>query len=262
MLRQNFLQTKLNRGESVIGTWAVIPSVVSADVIATTGIDFLVIDGEHGPTAFETGQAMVIACESRGVSPVVRVGGLIEADILRALDIGAHCIHVPNVNSVQQARDVVDCAKYPPAGSRGFSPFTRAGGYSAYNGARLTAEANCRTLLCIHIEGQDAVADIESFLSVDGIDIVFVGLYDLSKSMGAPGEVDSPRVRDGLRACVTAILGAGKVPGTIANSPAQLRAMVELGVRYVTYSVDCEMLGRAYRDAVADFAAITARSGN
>jgi len=262
MLRDNFLQTKLNRGESVIGTWAVIPSVVTADVIATAGVDFLVVDGEHGPTGFETGQAMVIACESRGVSPVVRVGGLIEADILRALDIGAHCIHVPNVNSVQQARGVVDCAKYPPVGSRGFSPFTRAGGYSASNGARLVAEANDRTLLCIHIEGQDAVAGIESFLSVEGIDIIFVGLYDLSKSMGAPGEVDSPRVMDGLRACVTAILAAGKVPGTIANSPAQLRAMVELGVRYVTYSVDCEMLGRAYRDVVTDFAAITGRTGN
>jgi 4-hydroxy-2-oxoheptanedioate aldolase len=260
MLRTNFLKATLDRGDSVIGTWAIMPSIVTADVIAATGIDFLVIDEEHGPIGFETAQAMAIACDSRGVSPVIRVGGVIEAEILRALDVGAHAIHVPNVKAAEDARRIVGFAKYPPAGDRGFSPFTRAGGYSAANSEWLTSEANDNTLVCIHIEGSDAVERIGSFLEVEGIDIVFVGLYDLSKSMGLPGQVDHPDVLAKLDECIDAIRSAGKVPGTIANTPAQMRTMLERGVRYLTYSVDCEMLGRPYREAAETFFAATGRA--
>jgi 4-hydroxy-2-oxoheptanedioate aldolase len=260
MLRTNFLRARLERGHDVIGTWAVMPSVASADVIAAAGVDFIVIDGEHGPIGFETAQAMAIACESRGVSPVIRVGGVIEAEILRALDVGAHAIHVPNVKTAQDARRIIQFAKYPPSGDRGFSPFTRAGGYSAANSVALTSGANDNTLVCIHIEGQDAVNRIDSFLEVDGIDIIFVGLYDLSKSMGLPGQVDHPDVLGKLRATVDAVVAAGKVPGTIANNSEQMNAMLDIGIRYLTYSVDCEMLGRPYRDAVAAFAAATGRT--
>lgn len=260
MLRTNFLKEKFEAGDSVIGTWAVMPSAVTADVIAAAGVDFLVIDGEHGPIGFETAQTMAIACESRGVSPVIRVGGVIEAEILRALDVGAHAIHVPNVKSAEDAQRIVGFAKYPPAGDRGFSPFTRAGGYSAANSQRLTGEANANTLVCIHIEGQDAVDRIGSFLEVDGIDIVFVGLYDLSKSMGLPGQVDHPDVLAKLEECIAAIAEAGKVPGTIANTAGQMQAMLDRGIRYLTYSVDCEMLGRPYREAVDNFRAATGKA--
>lgn len=259
MLRTNFLKASLDRGDAVIGTWATMPSIVTADVIAATGLDFIVIDEEHGPIGFETAQGMAIACESRGVSPVIRVGGVIEAEILRALDVGAHAIHVPNVTSAEDAQRIVRFAKYPPAGDRGFSPFTRAGGYSAANSQRLTSEANGNTLICIHIEGSDAVERIGSFLEVDGIEIIFIGLYDLSKSMGLPGQVDHPEVLGKLDECIGAIRSAGKVPGTIANAPEQTQAMLDRGIRYLTYSVDCEMLGRPYREAADTFFAATGR---
>jgi len=259
MFRANFLKATLDQGEPVVGTWAVLPSAVTADVIAASGLDFVVVDAEHGPIGFETAQAMVMACESRGVSPVVRVGGVIEAEILRALDVGAHAIHVPNVKTAEDARRVVGFAKYPPQGDRGFSPFTRAGGYSAANSQKLTSEANGNTMVCIHIEGSDAVARIGTFLEVDGIDIIFIGLYDLSKSMGMPGQVDHPDVLAKLDECIGAIRAAGKVPGTIANTPAQMKAMLGRGIRYLTYSVDCEMLGRAYREAAETFFEATGR---
>jgi len=259
MLRDNFLRARLECGDAVIGTWAVIPSAVTADVIASSGMDFVVIDCEHGPVGFETAQGMVVACESRAVSPVIRVGGVIEADILRALDVGAHAIHVPNVRTADDARRIIEYAKYPPAGKRGFSPFTRAGGYSAANSAQLTSQANGNTLVCIHIEGQDAVDRIDSFLEVDGVDIVFVGLYDLSTSMGLPGQVDHPDVREKLQATVDAVAASGRVPGTIANSVEQMKAMLDLGIRYLTYSVDCEMLRRSYQEAATVFAAAAGR---
>ena len=88
MRNKNYLKDKLAAGEPVIGTWSIIPSAISTDVIASTGLDFIIIDSEHGPINFETAQNMVMACESRGVSPVMRVGKIDEADILKALDIG------------------------------------------------------------------------------------------------------------------------------------------------------------------------------
>jgi len=260
VLHTNFVKATLDRGDPAIGTWAIMPSLVVADAIAATGIDFLVIDGEHGPIGFETAQGMAIACESRGVSPIIRVGGVIEAEILRALDVGAHGIHVPNVTTAEDARRVVGFAKYAPDGERGFSPFTRAGGYSAANAQRLTREANQNTLICIHVEGEEAVEHVDSFIEIDGIDIVFVGLYDLSKAMGLPGQVDHPEVLARLENCIGAIRSAGKVPGTIANTPAQMRTMLGYGVRYLTYSVDCEMLSRPYREAAMRFFEATGRS--
>ena len=99
MRNKNFLKEKLISGQPVLGTWSIIPSAVTTDIIASTGLDFIIIDNEHGPISFETAQNMAIACESRMVSPIMRVGGVIEADILKALDIGMHGIQIPNVQS-------------------------------------------------------------------------------------------------------------------------------------------------------------------
>ena len=85
MFNTNFLKEKLDSGKPVLGTWSGIPSAVTADIIASTGLDFIIIDLEHGPVNFETALNMIMACESRNVSPVIRVGGVIEPEILRAL---------------------------------------------------------------------------------------------------------------------------------------------------------------------------------
>jgi 4-hydroxy-2-oxoheptanedioate aldolase len=130
MRRKNFIKEKLISGQPVIGTWSIIPSPVTADIIASTGLDFFIIDSEHGPISFETAQNMVMASESRGVSPVMRVGTINEGDILKALDIGVHVIQIPNINCKQDVVKIIDFSKYLPLGNRGFSPFTRAGNYS------------------------------------------------------------------------------------------------------------------------------------
>jgi len=129
MIKENFILHKLNSGQAVLGTFVITPSVVSVDIIASTGIDFVIIDREHGPISFETAQQMAIACESRGVSPIMRVGDIELSFIQNALDIGMHGIQIPNIDTRQNAQDVIKFAKYPPEGERGFSPFTRAGNY-------------------------------------------------------------------------------------------------------------------------------------
>ena len=259
MLRLNFLKQKLESGRAVIGTWAVIPSPIVADIIAASGIDFIIIDSEHGPINFETAQQMVIACESRGVSPVMRVGGVIEAEILRALDIGTHCVQVPNVTTRSDVERLVKFFKYPPTGNRGFSPFTRAGNYSLENARTLTTTANENVLTAIHIEGKDAIDNIDEILQTPYLDIVFLGLFDISKSMGMPGDVDNPVVLRFLETLTGKINQAGKYPGTIVTNVGKMSQFLNMGIKYITYSVDCEMLSSNYKAITSNFRSLIAQ---
>ena len=253
MLKRNFLKEKLESGNAVLGTWSVIPSSVTTDVIASTGLDFLIIDSEHGPISFETAQDMVITCESRGVSPVMRLGGINEADILKALDIGVHCIQIPNVNNKKDVEKIVQLTKYPPIGARGFSPFTRAGNYSVNNAKLLTDKANKNTLIAINIEGIEAIEDIENILKIKELDIIFIGLFDLSKALGIPGDVDNPKVLEFLKELTIKINNAGKYSGTITTSKEKITSFLNINVKYIVHLVDCEMLRNAYSDIQQHF---------
>ena len=253
MLRTNFLKEKLNSGKIVIGTWSVIPSIVVSDIIASSGMDFIIIDSEHGPITFETAQNMIIACESRGVSPIIRVSGINDADILKALDIGAHCLHIPNITNKKDVEMCIKLVKYPPIGKRGFSPFTRAGNYSIKHAKELTSKANDSVMLAIHIEGKEAVDNIDEILEIKGVDIVFVGLFDISKSLGIPGQVDNPEVINLLKKIVEKTNKAGKYPGTIVNDESKLKEFISYGVKYITYSVDCNIISKSYKQIYEKF---------
>ncbi len=250
---ENWVKKKLESGSPVLGTWCVIPSVVSVDVIASCDIDFLVIDGEHGPITFDIAQQMVMASESRGVSPLMRVGGVLGAEILRALDIGVHGVHIPNICSQEELKKAVLHCKYPPQGDRGFSPFTRASGYSHERSFELTKWANEEKLLCIHIEGREGIEKIDALLSIQEVDVVFIGLYDLSKCLGIPGEVEHRSVLDYAEQLAGKTLKAGKFPGTIVTKEKQVSRFVSMGMKYITFSVDCEMLLSSYQRASSAF---------
>lgn len=240
-------------GHAVIGTWVNIPSVIVTDIIASSGIDFIIIDSEHGPINFETAQNMVISCESRNVSPVMRVGGIHEADILKAMDIGIHCIQIPNISERTDIENLIKMVKYPPVGKRGFSPFTRAGNYSIEYARELTAKANENVLTAIHIEGEEALDNIEEILSFKELDIIFIGLFDISKSLGIAGDVKNPKVINILRKLTQKINNAGKYPGTIVNSMEQFKKFIGFGIKYLTYSVDCEIISSSYKNIVSAF---------
>ncbi len=259
MLKNNFLKAKMKTGKPVLGTWAVIPSAVCADIICQSGLDFLIIDGEHGPVNFETAQLMCMACESNGVSPLVRVGGVIESDILRALDIGAHGIHVPNITSCGDVKEVIRCAKYPPIGNRGFSPFTRAGGYSGDNAQVLTKKANGNGIVAVHVESVQAADQIDEILENKELDVVFLGIYDLSKSLGVPGQVFHPDVQRVVKKLTKKINQSGKYAGTIVTDMRRVKFFLDAGIRYVTYSVDSAMLKHQYKEAVDNFITIRKR---
>jgi 4-hydroxy-2-oxoheptanedioate aldolase len=183
----------------------------------------------------------------------MRVAGIIEADILKALDIGVHCLHIPNIRNKEDAEESIALVKYPPLGKRGFSPFTRAGNYSIEHAKKLTKAANESVLLAVHVESEDAINNIEAILSIKELDIIFIGLFDISKSLGIPGDVNNPKVMDILQKTVKKISHANKYPGTIVNNPGQLKMFIDYGMRYITYSVDCDVINASYKQIRENF---------
>lgn len=250
MLKRNFIKEKLLNGQQVLGTWSIIPSVISTEILAISGLDFIIIDSEHGPIGFEKAQEMSIACELHQTSPIIRVSGVNESEILKALDIGAHAIQVPNIRNIKQVKELIHYAKYPPIGNRGISNFTRAGSYSLDNAKILPKKANENTMIGINIEDKQAIENIDEILETEEIDLIFIGLFDLAKSLGKPGQIDDPEVYNFMKMLIDKINKAGKYPGTIAVNPEKAKEFLGLGIKYLLYSVDSEVLRRAYSNIV------------
>jgi 4-hydroxy-2-oxoheptanedioate aldolase len=253
MLRKNYLKEKLEKNRQTIGTWNIIDSTMVVDVIASSGIDFIVIDAEHGSISYETAQAMITICESYKVSPIMRVGEINESLILRALDIGSHGVQLPNITTAEDAKQFVKFAKYPPIGIRGFSPYTKAGLYDVINGKTMPVIANKNTLLIANVEGKEGIENLQEIVEVDGIDVIFIGLFDMSKSLGIPGDVQNPIVMEKLDKAIEIIHGNGKKVGSIASNLDMLQLLKEKKIDYLTYSVDTGMIKESYVNIINKF---------
>ena len=262
MLKTNWLLEKLrNTSRPCIGTWITLPSPVVVDVICSTGPDFVIIDTEHAPISFETAQLMAIACESRQVSPVFRVPGVIEDRIVSALEIGSHAVQAPNIGSAEMARAFVRSARYQPIGSKGLSPYTRACEYSADFAGRMVERANINALLVAQVEGREGIESLDAILAVGNIDVCFLGMFDLSNYLGIPGQLDHPRLRQLFSSLARGITDGGIIVGSIANNREQLKFLIDAGVRYITYSADCHILSSAYREVFEAAHSLTIENG-
>ena len=245
MRKENVLKRKFASGLFALGTFNIIPSSVVVNVIGCAGFDFVVIDAEHGPVGMEEAEDLVRAAEVEGMSPIIRVSENNPALVLRALDIGAHGVQIPHISNASEAQKAVHHAKYPPLGERGLSPFTRAGAYSLKKSLTHTVEANKNTMVVLNVEGIEGVANLDEILKVEGIDVVFLGPYDLSQSVGKPGAVDDPKVVDCIRSCAKKILAAGLVAGCFARDMDMMAMLIDCGYQYITYLVDATILLQA-----------------
>jgi len=253
MRKENFLKKKLESGKFALGTFCLIPSPSVINVIGCAGIDFVILDSEHGPINMETAENMIRAAEIEGMSPIIRVTENNPALILRALDIGAHGVQIPQISTREQAQQAVSYAKYSPMGERGLCPFTRAGSYSMKQALTHTAQANKNTLVILNVEGVEGIKNLDEIISVDGVDVVFVGPYDLSQSVGKPGKVDDPQVVDAIKKCAKKIKAAGKIPGCFASSPSMLKLIVDCGYLYSTYLLDTTILLQGFEQLAETF---------
>lgn len=230
----NFAQ-RLRQNDLLLGTMLTLPSPEVAEIIAGCGYDWLFMDGEHSTLSTLDWQRMLQAVGGRCAS-MIRVAANTEREIKKFLDIGADGIIVPQVNSAAEARQAVACCKYPPVGIRGVG-LARAQGYGR-GFADYMETANVSTAVIIQAEHVDAVNNIDEIVTVDGIDAVFIGPYDLSASMGRMGQVDHPEVIEAIdrvgRACQARNLALGYF-GTTAES---VQGYVDKGYTLICAGVD------------------------
>jgi len=223
----------------VVGAFVEIAAPEVVEILGAAGMDFAVIDCEHGALDAETVAGMIRASGSTEIAPVVRVRENAPGPILEALDLGAVGIHVPQIATRAQAEAAVRYTRYPPAGERGFNPFVRAG---SFGGAPIETDD---TLVVLHIEAGEAVRSVDEIVSVPGVDVAFLGPYDLSMTLGIPGEVTHQRVREAMREVGKAAARHGVALGAYANTVEHAAVWLDEGVTYLACGVDQNLLLRA-----------------
>lgn len=249
MTTENRVKAKLKAGGRVFGTWSMLASPAVMNVIGQAGLDFVIIDIEHGPMSFETAENQIYATESAGSTPIIRLGEGSEPSILHALEIGTQALMVSHVSSADEAHRIVRATKYYPDGDRGLSPFTRNHGYSDVNLAAKLRYANEQMFVGVLVEGEEGLRNLEQIAQVPGLDLIYLGVYDISQWMGVPGEVSHPEVVKVVRECVQTIEARGLAAGSVARDRDYLRLLFEAGFRFISYRVDCAILRDGFETA-------------
>jgi 4-hydroxy-2-oxoheptanedioate aldolase len=246
-----FKQKLINK-QSLIGPFMKTGDPAFVEIAGYAGFDFVILDMEHGPASIESMQNLIRGAQAAGVVPIVRTPDDTEISIARALDIGAAGVQVPQVSTAAQAKRVVAAAKYAPDGSRGVCRFVRAAHYSSCDRFEYFKGAN-ENLVIIHLEGKEAIDNLDELLEVDGLDILFIGPYDLSSSLGVLGQVDHPKVRECMKEIIRKAAAKGKAVGTFVDNNENARLWRETGVQYISYSVDVGIFYEACRSIVQQF---------
>lgn len=252
------MKANLKNGNIFIGPWCTIPSSSTINIIAASEMDFVIIDMEHGPHTFTLSEDLIRASESENCTPIVRVSKNDEALILQALDIGAHGVIIPHISSRKDAELAISYAKYHPLGDRGFSPFTRAGGYSPEDVSIHNKIQNDSTMVILVLEGKDGIENLDDILSIENIqekiDVIYIGAYDLSQAIGFPGQVDHPDVRKTLASCIAKINESGiSAGGYVAKNKEDMKWMKEMGMQFITLLPDCTVIYNAFNAFVKEF---------
>jgi 4-hydroxy-2-oxoheptanedioate aldolase len=248
----NSFKAALTAKQAQVGFWLSMADPYLAEVSATAGFDWLLIDGEHAPNDLRSTLAALQAIAPYRSQPVVRlVSGEVYL-IKQMLDIGAHNLLVPMVDTAEQARALVAATQYPPLGIRGVgSAVGRASGWSA-RGDYLAA-ADDEVCLLVQAETVTALKNLEAICAVDGVTGVFIGPADLAASMGHRGKPGHPEVQAAIEGAMRTIIASGKAAGTLTSDPALARRYLDLGCTFVATGVDVLLYANAARKLAADF---------
>lgn len=235
-----------------IGLFLGLCDPYSAELLAGTGFDWLLIDAEHGPNDTRTVLAQLQALQGRGPDTIVRVVDHDPARIKQLLDIGVQTLLVPMVDSADQARALVRATRYPPEGIRGVG--TALARAARWNGVPdYLQRANDEICLIVQAESREGLAALDDILAVDGIDAVFIGPSDLAASMGHLGRPNHPDVQAAVLDAIQRIARSGKAAGIFATRLDAARAFCQAGVRFVAVGTDTLLLRQSAEGLVKAF---------
>ncbi|MDR5674318.1 aldolase/citrate lyase family protein [Halalkaliarchaeum sp. AArc-GB] len=224
--------------EALIGSWGFIPHPSTAELAASVGYDFVVVDAEHSPMSDETVAEMLRAIDAANgdAETMVRVADDDPTTLQRTLDLGPDAILVPMVDTSEQAERIVRAVRYPPSGSRGIGP-ARSTGYSLSLAEAVEANDDAFALH-VQLESEQAIDNAAEIAAVDGIDGVFVGPMDLSLSMGQLGEYDTDRFQNAVDRALAAARENDVAIGTLATDATEREQRLAWGVDYLVAGID------------------------
>ena len=229
----NPMKRKLLAGQPAFGVSVMFPSPHIVDMVGRLGFDWVLIDCEHGSISVESVELMVLAAEAAGITPIARPSVNSFEAIGQLMDRGVMGVQVPHVNNAEDARRAVEAVKYHPLGDRGLAAGVRSAAYGyGMSMSEYAENSNVETLVCVQLEEGRAVENVEQILTVEGVDVFFVGPSDLSQSLGYPGRPDTPVVREAIEHVFATVKAAGKISGSAGHTDATVRYL-DQGVTYL-----------------------------
>lgn len=249
------LKKRFKNGEVLYGPFIDSCCEDLVEICGLGGFDYAIIDSEHSPCDPAVAVRLVRAAEVRSMPTIVRVNNTLAPTILKMMDIGSAGIMAPLVHTAEQAGDIAQAVRYYPAGRRG-TALMRASNYGFTPIQEYFDKTNAEAFVMVQAESADSIKNLDAISRTDGVDSVFIGPYDLSQSLGIPGQVESERLLGIIKDAGKTIRDAGKVPGILAVNVEKAKLFKEWGYQLIAYVTDLDIFSRAVRETVASLKAL------
>ena len=245
-------QEWLTKSKFLLGPFIRMPRAEMVEILGLAGFDFAIVDLEHGAIMPNEVYPMILAAENRGIRLIARVPGLQESYIKWLLDLGIGGLQIPHIKTVADAAKAVEYARFAPDGERGLCRFVRAAGFSDTPKEEYLNTAKDKSVLVLQIEGREGAENIEAITDVKGIDVLFVGPYDLSQSLGLTGQIWHEKVVTEIQRIIAVCDRKGIFTGIFTDTPEGIERWSSLGVKYLNYRIDVEMMLNYSKSVVND----------
>jgi 4-hydroxy-2-oxoheptanedioate aldolase len=248
--RKNKVKEKLHAGECVFGAFANGVSTEMVEIMALAGFDFILIDSEHASSSEERNRYLIMAGECHDTTVMVRIPNKISSSALRNLDVGAQGLLVPQVNTKEEAEGIVAASKYYPEGMRGIT-IQRSGDYGmSEDSGNYFKNANDNTLIAVQCENIACLKNLDAITATPGVDIIFVGPYDLSQSMGIPGQVESEQVQKVVDTVLELTSKYSKYAGIYVANAELAKKYAAMGFKFIIVGSDIAFFSAACTSVV------------
>jgi 2-dehydro-3-deoxyglucarate aldolase/4-hydroxy-2-oxoheptanedioate aldolase len=256
-MKPNRVKQALKAGECVVGTMiSEMRNPEVAYLLAAAGMDFLMVDTEHSSPDVESVQNLIRTARAAGLVPLVRVTDNEYHLIARTLDMGAMGIMVPRVDTPEQARKAVSCAKYPPVGRRGYGARGVITDYEPVTAGEVVNWVNEHTLIIVQVESPEAVANLDATTRVPGVDVALIGPFDLSVNLGVPGNFQHPKFVEAVEKTFEICRKNGVAPAIHSADLETVKAYRDKGMKFLMYASESRMIlaeaGRAVQQLVGE----------
>lgn len=262
-MKKNKTKAKLKRGEIALGHFVLefdTPGI--GQMVANAGCDFVLFDMEHSSLTQDSIRRSILSAKAAGITAVVRVPYTEYFFMARALDAGAEGVMIPRVETREQTLKIIDSMKYPPMGNRGAAFGIAHDDYASTDIATAAAQANEETLVIVQTETAKAVENIDEILSVDGVDVAWLGQCDMTVSLGIPGQYDHPAFLKALDKILNACEKYGVILGFLPLDVPNALEMIDKGARCIAYSADVFLFSNALKADIQDIQKHIAEKGS